>query len=310
MATTHSHARPARQDHPARPQGAPRPSRVRRSSAVVRFWKRSPLIFVTLVAAIALSVFPIYFMVVGATLSNDEIFRIPPPLLPGSRLGANLRAVFANEDANLGKGLLNSVIVSSCVTLSVVFFSSLAGFAFAKLRFRGKNAMLLLILGSMMIPVQLGLIPLFLIMVRLGWENHLAAVIVPFLINGFGIFLMRQYASQAIPDELIEAARVDGATTWGTYWRVVLPALRPAAAVLGIFTFMQTWNDFLWPLVAMQDPANPTVQISLRSLGNGYYQDYSQVFAATAVATVPLLIVFIVFGRQIIGGIMEGAIKA
>jgi cellobiose transport system permease protein len=310
MATTHSHVRTARPDHPARPQGAPRPSRVRRGGALGRLWKSSPLTFITLVAAVALSVFPIYFMVVGATLSNDEIFKIPPPLLPGSRLGANLKAVFANEDANLAKGLLNSVIVSSCVTLSVVFFSSLAGFAFAKLRFRGKNAMLLLILGSMMIPVQLGLIPLFLIMVRLGWENHLAAVIVPFLINGFGIFLMRQYASQAIPDELIEAARVDGATTWGTYWRVVLPALRPAAAVLGIFTFMQTWNDFLWPLVAMQDPANPTVQISLRSLGNGYYQDYSQVFAATAVATVPLLIVFIVFGRQIIGGIMEGAIKA
>lgn len=310
MTTTHSPVRTARPDRPARPQGAPRPSRVRRGGAAARLWKASPLAFVTLVAAVALSVFPIYFMVVGATLSNDEIFRIPPHLLPGSRLWTNLRAVFANEDANLEKGVINSMIVSSCVTLSVVFFSSLAGFAFAKLRFRGKNALLLLILGSMMVPVQLGLIPLFLIMVRLGWENTLAAVIVPFLINGFGIFLMRQYASQAIPDELIEAARVDGATTWGIYWRVVLPTLRPAAAVLGIFTFMQTWNDFLWPLVAMQDPANPTVQISLRSLGNGYYQDYSQVFAATAVATVPLLIVFILFGRQIIGGIMEGAIKA
>jgi cellobiose transport system permease protein len=268
------------------------------------------LTFLTLVAAVALSVFPIYFMIVGATVGNDAIFKSPPPLLPGSRLIANLKAVFANTDANLSKGLLNSLIICSCVTLSVVFFSSLAGFAFAKLRFRGKNVMLLLILGSMMIPVQLGLIPLFIIMVKLGWENHLAAVIVPFLINGFGVFLMRQYASQAIPDELIEAARVDGATTWGIYWRVVLPGLRPAAAVLGIFTFMQTWNDFLWPLVAMQDPENPTVQISLRSLGNGYYQDYSQVFAATAVATVPLLIVFLVFGRQIIGGIMEGAIKA
>jgi cellobiose transport system permease protein len=311
MATTHpQHVRTPRRDHPARPQGAPRPGRVRRGGAAARLWRASPLAYLTLVAAVALSVFPIYFMIVGATLSNDGIFRIPPPLLPGSRLGTNLRAVFANEDANLGKGLLNSVIVSGCVTLSVVFFSSLAGFAFAKLRFRGKNAMLLLILGSMMIPVQLGLIPLFLIMVKLGWENHLAAVIVPFLINGFGIFLMRQYTTQAVPNELIEAARVDGATTWGIYWRVVLPALRPAAAVLGIFTFMQTWNDFLWPLVAMQDPANPTVQISLRSLGNGYYQDYSQVFAATAVATVPLLIVFIAFGRQIIGGIMEGAIKA
>jgi cellobiose transport system permease protein len=297
-------------DHPVRPLGAPRPDRVRRGGAAGRLWRASPLTFLTLIAAVALSIFPIYFMVVGATLSNDEIFRIPPPLLPGGHLIANLRAVFANEDASLAKGLMNSIIISSCVTLSVVFFSSLAGFAFAKLRFRGKNALLLLIIASTMIPVQLGLIPLFIIMVKLGWENHLAAVIVPSLINAFGVFLMRQYASQSIPDELIEAARVDGATTFGVYWRVVLPALRPAAAVLGIFTFMQSWNDFLWPLVAMQDPANPTVQISLRSLGNGYYQDYSQVFAATAVATVPLLVVFIAFGRQIIGGIMEGAIKA
>ncbi|MBO0868523.1 MAG: carbohydrate ABC transporter permease [Micromonosporaceae bacterium] len=276
----------------------------------VYLWRASPLTYLTLIAAIALSIFPLYFMLVGATLSNDELYRVPPRLIPGGQLIANLRAVFSHEDVSIGKGLLNSVIISSCVTVSVVFFSSLAGFAFAKLHFRGKNAMLLLIIGSMMVPVQLGLIPLFLLMVKLGWQNQLAAVIVPFLINGFGIFMMRQYTSQSVPDELIEAARVDGCNTWRIYWNVVLPALRPAAAVLAIFTFMQTWNDFLWPLIAMQDPENPTVQISLRSLGNGHYQDYSQVFAGTAVAVIPLLIVFVIFGRQIIGGIMEGAIKA
>lgn len=301
MATTY----PTRTVQPAER----RPPR-RRKDATAKLWKASPLTYLTLVMAIALSVFPLYFMVVGATLTNDALGKVPPALLPGGRLFINLRTAFANQDANIGTGLLNSIIISSCVTISVVFFSSLSGFAFAKLRFRGKSALLLVILGSMMVPVQLGLIPLFLMMVKLGWENHLAAVIVPFLVNGFGVFMMRQYASQAVPDELIEAARVDGSNTWGIYWHVVLPALRPAAAVLAIFTFMQTWNDILWPLVAMQDPANPTVQISLRSLGNGYYTDYSQVFAGTAVAVIPLLIVFIVFGRQIIGGIMEGALKA
>jgi cellobiose transport system permease protein len=285
-----------------------RPNRARNAS--VRLWRASPLTYLTLVLAIALSIFPLYFMVIGATLTNDALFKVPPSLVPGARLVDNMRKAFANEDANIGTGLLNSVIISGCVTVSVVFFSSLAGFAFAKLRFRGKNVLLLIILASMMVPVQLGLIPLFLMMVKLGWENHLQAVIVPFLINGFGVFMMRQYAAQAVPDELIEAARVDGSSTWGIYRHVVLPALRPAAAVLAIFTFMQTWNDFLWPLVAMQDPENPTVQISLRSLGNGYYTDYAQVFAGTAVAVVPLLIVFILFGRQIIGGIMEGALKA
>jgi cellobiose transport system permease protein len=305
MATTYpsSHARVEEPDRRDRPPGRAR-------AASTRLWRTSPLTYLTLLVAIVLSIFPLYFMVVGATQSNDTIFKMPPPMVPGGRLLQNLSAVFANPDANVAKGLLNSVIISGCVTLSVVFFSSLAGFAFAKLRFRGKNALLLLILGSMMIPVQIGLIPLFLMMVKLGWENHLAAVIVPALVNGFGVFMMRQYASQAVPDELIEAARVDGSNTWGIYWHVVLPALRPAAAVLGIFTFMQTWNDFLWPLVALQDPENPTVLLSLRNLGNGYYQDYAQVFAGTAVATVPLLIVFIVLGRQIIGGIMEGALKA
>ena len=296
--------------HRASTDQTPEPPKPRRVSRSARLWRASPLTYLTLVAAVLLSIFPLYFMIVGATLSNDALGKYPPHLLPGGRFLTNLQHVWDNEDANVGKGLLNSIIVSSCVTVSVVFFSSLAGFAFAKLRFRGKSALLLMILGSMMVPVQLGIIPLYLLMVKIGWENHLQAVIVPFLVNGFGVFMMRQYASQAVPDELIEAARVDGSNTWGIYWHVVLPALRPAAAVLAIFTFMQTWNDFLWPLMALQDPENPTVQISLRSLGTGYYTDYSQVFAGTAVATVPLLIVFIIFGRQIIGGIMEGALKA
>jgi cellobiose transport system permease protein len=273
-------------------------------------WKASPLTYLTLVAAIILSIFPLYFMIVGSTMTNADLGTYPPHLLPGGRFLTNLRHVWDNTDANIGKGLVNSLIVAACVTVSTVFFSSLAGFAFAKLTFRGKNALLVMIIASMMVPVQLGIIPLYLTMVKLGWENRLAAVIVPFLVSGFGVFMMRQYAAQAVPNELIEAARVDGSNTWGIYWHVVLPALRPAAAVLALFTFVQSWNDFLWPLMALQDPTNPTVQISLRSLGNGYYQDYAQVFAGTAVATIPLLVLFILFGRQIIGGIMEGAVKA
>jgi cellobiose transport system permease protein len=190
----------------------------------------------------------------------------------------------------------------------VVFFSTLAGFAFAKLRFRGRGALLLVIIGTMMVPTQLGLIPLYMLMVELGWQGTLQAVTVPFLVSGFGVFMMRQYASQAVADELIEAARVDGCSTFRIYWSVVLPALRPAAAVLALLTFMQTWNEFLWAFVVL-DSDTPTVQMSLRLLATAYYTDYSQVFAGTAIATVPLLLVFLVFGRQIIGGVMEGAVK-
>jgi len=305
MTTLHSHVRPT-----TTLPGVPPRARKRSKVPAANLWKASPLTYLTLVVALILSAFPLYFMLVGATATNDALNKVPPPFLPGSHFFTNLKTVWQNEDAHIGKGLLNSIIIAATVTVSTVFFSTLAGFAFAKLRFRGKNALLLFILGSSMVPVQLGVIPLYLMMVKFGWHNRLAAVIVPFLITAFGIFMMRQYAAQAVPDELIEAARIDGCTTWRIYWNVVLPALRPAAAVLAIFTFMQSWNDFLWPLVAMQDPDNPTVQISLRNLGTGYFQDYSQVFAGTAVAVVPLLVVFIIFGRQIIGGIMEGALKA
>jgi cellobiose transport system permease protein len=146
-------------------------------------------------------------------------------------------------------------------------------------------------------------------MVRLGWTGQLQAVILPFLVNGFGVFLMRQYTLQAVPDELIEAARVDGASTLRIYWSVVLPALRPAMAVLGLFTFMQNWNEFMWPLIVL-NPNNPTVQLSIHALNAAYQEDYTLLFTGTALSVVPLIVLFIAFGRQIIGGIMEGALKA
>ncbi|GII21423.1 carbohydrate ABC transporter permease [Planosporangium mesophilum] len=278
-------------------------------SASRRLWQASPLTYVALVLAVAMSVFPIYWMFVVATRTNDTINNVPPSLLPGGELTTNAGRVLANDHAAFLYGLVNSVVVSVAVTVSVVFFSSLAGFAFAKLRFRGRGPLLMVIVGTMMVPVQLGIIPLYMLMVKLGWNGQLQAVIVPFLVTGFGVFMMRQYASQAVADELIEAARVDGCSTFRVFWNVVMPALRPAAAVLGLLTFMQTWNEFLWPF-AVLDPDTPTVQLSLSLLATAYYTDYSQVFAATAMATLPLLAVFVLFGRQIIGGIMEGAVKA
>jgi len=229
--------------------------------------------------------------------------------VPGGTLGDNVSRLFATEDAHFLLGLVNSAFASVTVTVAVVFFSSLAGFAFAKLKFRGRNGLLLVILGTMMIPVQMGIIPLYMIMVELGWQNRMQAVIVPSLVSAFGVFLMRQYAERAIPDELIEAAKVDGCSTFRIFWTIVLPALRPGAAVLGLFTFMGTWNEFLWPLAVLESD-NPTVQFSLSQLSTTYYTDYTLMFAGALVATVPLLLVFIAFGRQIIGGIMEGAVKA
>ena len=285
----------------------PRRRRSRDSGAEVG--KAGPLVYVVLALAAALSVFPLYFMVVVATRSNDVIGGLPPVLTPGGQLADNVQRLLDNADAHFLRGLGNSVLVSGSVTIAVVLFSTLAGFAFAKLPFRGRNALLLVIIATMAIPVQLGLIPLYILMVKLGWVGDLKAVIVPFLVSGFGVFMMRQYSASAVSDELIEAARVDGCSTLRIYWNVVLPAVRPAAAVLGLFTFMQTWNDFLWPYSVLNQD-QPTVQLSLATLSSGYYSDFAQIFAGTALATLPLLLVFVLFGRQIIGGIMEGALKA
>lgn len=273
-----------------------------------RHWDASPLTYLMLGGAGLLSVFPIYWMIVIATKSNDAINNVPPSLLPGANLFANLGRLFANDHAAFLFGLANSVVVAGCLAVSVVFFSSLAGFAFAKLRFRGSNALLLVIVGTMLVPTQLGIIPLYILMGNLGWRDDLKAVIVPFMVTGLGVFMMRQYAVSAVSDELVEAARMDGCSTVRIYWNIVLPALRPAAAVLGLLTFMAAWNDFLWPFTVL-DPDTPTVQVSLALLSTAYYTDYSQVFAGTALATLPLLAVFVLFGRQIIGGIMEGAVK-
>ncbi|GIF66839.1 sugar ABC transporter permease [Asanoa ishikariensis] len=278
-------------------------------AASARLWKTSPLTYIALVIAVLASIYPFYYMFVIATRSLDAINSVPPPFTPGEAFGANFQRVLDNENANFFKGVINSVIVSTVVTVAVVLTGTLAGFAFAKLRFRGRNGLLLAIVVTMMVPTQLGLIPLWSMMQDLGWYDTLYAVTVPFLVSAFGVFMMRQYATQAVSDELIEAARVDGCSTFRIYWNVVLPALRPAAAVLGLLTFMDTWNQFLWPFAALTNE-NPTLQVSLAFLSYAYYTDYSQVFAATAVGTVPLLLVFILFGRQIVGGIMEGAVKS
>jgi len=266
------------------------------------------LTYVVLTLTLLASAFPIYWTFVVASSTNEVIADVPPPLLPGGHLLENVRAVFDNDAANFTKALVNSAIVAGTVSLAVLVFSSLAGFAFAKMRFRGSNVLLLLVVASMSIPVQLGVIPLYILMGKLGWNGDLKAVIVPFLVSAFGVFFMRQAIMESVPDELLEAGRIDGCGLLRLWAKVVVPAVRPAAAVLGLFTFMMTWNDFLWPLVTLT-PENPTVQVSLSTLASGYYQDYSLVLAGTAIATVPLLVLFFVAGRQLIAGIMEGAVK-
>ncbi|MBG0822342.1 carbohydrate ABC transporter permease [Planomonospora sp. ID91781] len=280
------------------------------ASSANRIWDAGPLTKVTLAFALVLSAFPIYYMFIMATRTNDEALDTPPPLLPGGHLGENVGRLLATEDAYFATGLINSIIISTTVTLSVVIISTLAGFAFAKLRFRGSKILLGSILLTMMVPLQqMGIVPLYEMMVNLGWTGQIQAVILPFLVNGFGVFMMTQYTTQAVPDELVEAARVDGASTMRIYVNVILPAVRPGMAVLALLTFMQNWNEFLWPSIVL-NPDNPVVQTSIAALNQAHGTDYVMLFTGTAASVLPLVIVFVMFGRQIVGGLMEGAVKA
>jgi cellobiose transport system permease protein len=269
--------------------------------------RRNRAAYLALGAVLILSVFPLYWSLVAASRDNAALSHVPPYLTPGDRLMANLRRVFAETDMWLA--LTNSFVVAATITASVVFTSTLAGFAFAKLRFRGRNGLLAAVVATMMVPTQLGIIPLYIMMATwLHWSNQLRALIVPAAVSAFGVFFMRQYLVTALPTELLEAGRVDGCTTLRLYWHMVLPAARPAAAVLGLLTFLAAWNDFFWPLVVMT-PQNPTVQVALSTLAGGYIADYSLVLTGAVVATLPMLVVFAVMGRQILDGIMQGAVK-
>ncbi|BDI21312.1 carbohydrate ABC transporter permease [Herbiconiux sp. L3-i23] len=228
------------------------------------------------------------------------------PLIPGGNFLANAAKVF--DAIPFWTALLNSIIVSGVITLSVVTFSTLAGYAFAKLRFRGRDGLMIAVVATMAIPTQLGIIPLFIVMRQLGWTGTLGAVIVPTLVTAFGVFFMRQYLVDVIPDELIEAARVDGANQFRTFLTVAVPAARPAMAILGLFTFMMAWTDYLWPVIVLS-PTNPTLQTALSQLQSGYYVDYSIVLTGAVLSVIPLLILFVLAGRQLIAGIMSGAVK-
>jgi len=265
------------------------------------------LTYALLAITALLFLLPFYYMIVVGSRTMSEINQTPPPLTPGGNLWHNIQ--LALEQQNIGKAIVNSMLVSGSVTISTVLFCTLGGFAFAKLRFTGRNVLFGLAIGTMMIPPSLGVVPLYKIMADLGLAGSLWSVILPTICTAFGVFFMRQYLHQALPDELLEAARLDGASIVQTFWYVVMPVLRPAAAVLALLTFMERWNDFLWPYLVL-DLDHPTVQVALSRLAGGYYTDQALIMAGTLLGVLPLLVVFILFGRQIVGGIMEGGLKS
>ncbi|MFZ0530785.1 MAG: carbohydrate ABC transporter permease [Propionicimonas sp.] len=264
--------------------------------------------YTLLAVVILVSALPLYYAFLLASSTAGEIARNPiPSLIPQGHFFENVTRVLT---AGIGfwQALVNSVIVAGITAASVVLFSTLAGFAFAKLRFRGRNWLLAFVIGTMAVPTQLGVIPLFIVMSKLGWTGKLIAVVVPSMVTAFGVFWMTQYLSEALPYELIEASRVDGCSMIRAFWHVALPAARPAAAMLGLFTFVGSWTNFFWPFIVLGS-TNPTLPVALQLLQASYFKDLSLIMAGVVLATLPLLVLFAVAGRHLVSGIMAGAVK-
>ncbi|MFC3577745.1 carbohydrate ABC transporter permease [Streptomyces yaanensis] len=285
------------------------PKRVRRPKAARAGGQlhAGPVAYAILILFSIGSLLPLVWTAIAASRNNNRLAQTPPPFWFGSNLFNNLEIAW--NDANLGEAFFNTTFVAGVSAATIVFLSTIAGFAFAKLRFKGKGALMLIVIGTMMVPPQLSVIPLYMMVAKLDWTDQLQAVILPSLVSAFGVFFMRQYLIQALPDEIIEAARMDGASSWRVVWHVVFPAARPAMAVLGMLMFVQTWNDFLWPFLVLTQNGNPTVQVAVAGLGRGYTPDQSLIMAGALLGTLPLLLVFAIFGKQIVGGIMQGAVK-
>ncbi|HVK28367.1 MAG TPA: carbohydrate ABC transporter permease [Nocardioides sp.] len=266
------------------------------------------LVYGLLGAFVLGSALPLYWSFVIGSHTKADANSFPPPLLPGGHFLENARRVLDTVD--FWQAMLNSLLVATACGVAVVFFSTLAGYAFAKLSFRGSNALMGFVVMTMAVPTQLAIVPLFILMRDYQLLDTLAAVALPTLVTAFGVFFMRQYLVDAVPTELIEAARMDGCTMLRTFWTVAVPAARPAMAILFLFTFMQVWTDYMWPLVALQK--TETLQIALDRLaltGQGQTTDYALVLAGAGMSTLPLLLLFVLAGRQLVTGIMQGAVK-
>lgn len=254
-----------------------------------------------------ISAYPIYYAFQLASSDAATIAQNPiPPLFPQGNLVENLSRVFA--EIPFWAAFWNSVIVALITSVSVVIFATLAGFSFSRLNFRGRGPLLVFVIATMAVPVQLGVVPLFILMAQIGWVGQLQAVIVPGLVTAFGVFWMTQYLESALPYELVEAARVDGCSLIRTFWHVAMPAARPAATMLALFTFVASWVNFFWPFIIL-GPDNPTLPVALQLLQASFFKDLSLIMAGVVAATIPLIVLFVFAGRQLVAGIMQGAVK-
>lgn len=259
-----------------------------------------------LVLLAAATLAPLAWMVSASFMPTGEAAMLPPRLLPSAPTLEHYRDLFSRLE--LGRTVRNSLVLASSITLFSLLCNSMAGYAFAKLRFRGRDRLFALLLATLVVPPQVGMLPLFLELRAMGLVNHFGGVIVAGLATVFGIFLVRQFA-RSIPDDLLDAARLDGASEWRIYWTIVLPVLRPILATLAVFTFMSSWNDFMWPLVVLTDERRQTLPVALANLAGEHVQDTELMMAGAVVTIAPVVLLFLAVQRQYLRGILMGSVK-
>jgi multiple sugar transport system permease protein len=266
----------------------------------------SIILYTLLIVTAGLSLLPMLWMIAASFMSAGEANTFPPRLVPSDPTLEHYRTLFTR--LNLGRYLLNSTIIAVTVTVVSLVINSMAGYAFAKLRFHGRDKLFRYLTLGLVIPVQVSMLPLFLLLREMGLINTYWGVIIPGLASIFGIFLIRQYAI-SIPDDLIDAARIDGAGEFRIYWSVVLPVIRPILATLAIWTFLSTWNDFMWPLIVLNDDSMFTLPVALANLSGERVQDTELMMAGSVLTVLPVLLVFLFLQRYYVEGITQGSVK-
>jgi multiple sugar transport system permease protein len=267
-----------------------------------------PSLAVNLALGVAalLTLAPLLWMVSASLMPAGEGNRFPPPLVPSRPTFAHYLDLFTR--LNLGRNFLNSLFVTGTTTAIALLLNAMAGYAFAKLRFRGRDALFQTMLGAIVIPTQVGMLPLFLMLQKLGLVNTMAGVMVPYLCSVFGIFMVRQYAL-SIPDDLLDAARIDGASERQIFFRVVLPLLQPILAVQAAYNFLSTWNDFLWPLIILSDEKRFTLPVAIASLVGEHAQDTELMMAGAVLTVLPVILLFVSLQRFYVEGVTMGSTK-
>nr|BFF09493.1 carbohydrate ABC transporter permease [Microbacterium flavescens] len=291
-------------------EGIPQDAARRRNNRTtkIRGYRPGFWVYAGLGVVLLSAVFPYYWSFLIGSGDSSTINDPNMSWIPGGNFIANATSVMNDPAVNFWPALWNSIYSSTLIAAAVVVTSTLAGWAFAKLRFRGSKALLVFVVATMAVPMQLGVVPLYILFADLGWTGQIGAIIIPSLTSAFGVFWMTQYLQQSVPDELIEAARVDGASMIRTFWVIGVTAARPVAAMLFLFTFVGAWNNFFWPFIVL-DRQNPTLPVALSLLQSNYFVDYSVVLAGVLLSTIPLLILFAFAGKQLVSGIMAGAVK-